>query len=378
MFREREEQAVQDRTRFRTFAEQHVAPLAAEIDEQERFPKEIIPKLAAQGFFGLPVAKEYGGGGTGFLSYCRCIEELSRACASTGVIVSSHVSLGCEPFLKFGTEEQKRVYLPSMARGSKMAAFALTEPNAGSDVSGLQTTAARDGDVYRLNGEKIFITNAGEAGVYIVFAATNPSLKNKGISAFVVDAETPGFTIGEKYRKMGIRGCANAKLHFNDCVVPAENLLGNEGDGFTIAMQTLDAGRISIGAQAVGIAQGAFDATVDYVRKRIQFGKPISAFQNTRFRLADMKTRIESSRLLVERAAEQKDAGLPYRAAAAMAKLSASETAVAVTIQCVQLHGGYGYTRDFPVERMFRDAKITEIYEGTSEVQRMVVASEIV
>ena len=378
MFREREEQAAQDRTRFRAFAEQHVAPLAAEIDEQERFPIETIPKLAERGFFGLPVAKEYGGGGTGFIAYCRCIEELSRVCASTGVIVSSHVSLGCEPILKFGTEKQKHAHLPPMAHGNKLAAFALTEPNAGSDVSGLQTTAIRDGDAYRLNGEKIFITNAGEAAVYIVFAATNPSLKNKGISAFIVDAETPGFTVGEKHRKMGIRGCSNAKLHFNDCIVPAENLLGNVGDGFSIAMQTLDAGRISIGAQAVGIAQGAFDATVEYVRQRIQFGKPIAAFQNTRFRIADMKTRIDSSRLLVERAAERKDAGLPYRIEAAMAKLSASETAVAVTAQCFQLHGGYGYTRDFPIERMFRDAKITEIYEGTSEVQKMVISSAIV
>lgn len=377
MFCELDESQVLAKQAFRDFAEREIAPLARAIDEEERFPRETVDKLAATGFLGLPEPAEFGGGGSDFLTYCLCIEELSRACATTGVIASSHVSLGCEPLRLFGTPEQREHFLTPMAKGDKLAAFALTERNAGSDVAGLQTTAVRDGDRYRLNGGKIFITNGGEADVYLVFAMTDPDKGAKGISVFIVEADTPGFSIGEKQLKMGIRGCANTELLFHDCLIPAVNLLGREGDGFAIAMKTLDGGRISIGAQALGIAQGAFDASVDYVGRRVQFGKPIAAFQNTRFRLADMKTHIEAARLLVYRAAARKDAGLPYRAEAAMAKLYASETAMAVTTECVQLHGGYGYTRDYPLERMLRDAKITEIYEGTNEIQRLVIAAEI-
>ena len=362
---------------FREFAENEVKPLAAEIDEEERFPTETVEKMASYGFFGIPFGKEYGGQGADVLTYAICVEELSRVCATTGVIVSAHTSLCCDPIYKYGTPEQKETYLPDLLSGKKLGAFGLTEAGAGTDASGQQTKAVLDGDKYILNGTKVFITNGGEAGTYVIFAMTDKSKGNKGISAFIVDADTPGFSIGKKELKMGIRGSATTELIFENCVIPKENLLNFEGKGFGVALGTLDGGRIGIAAQALGIAQGAFDEAVSYVKERKQFGKPISAFQNTQFKLADMKARIEAARLLVYKAAFGKDTGREYGADSAMAKLFAAETAMSVTTQVVQLFGGYGYTRDYPVERMMRDAKITEIYEGTSEAQRMVIAGSI-
>ena len=359
---------------FRQFAEAEVKPLAQEIDEQERFPSETVEKMARSGFMGIPFAKEYGGQGCDTLTYVQCVEELSRVCGTTGVIVSAHTSLCAEPINKYGTKDQKEKYLPALAKGEKVGAFALTEPGAGTDSAGQQTKAVLDGDNYILNGTKIFITNGGAADIFIVFAMTNKSLGNKGISAFIVEKGFPGFSIGKKELKMGIRGSSTTELVFENCVVPRVNLLGAEGRGFGIAMGTLDGGRIGIAAQALGIAQGALDETINYVKERKQFNRSISAFQNTQFELADMKTRIEAARLLVYQAACAKDGKGRFSEEAAMAKLFASETAMAVTTKCVQLFGGYGYTRDYPVERMMRDAKITEIYEGTSEVQRMVIA----
>ena len=362
---------------FREFAENEVKPLAAEIDEEERFPSETVAKMAAYGFFGIPYGKEYGGQGADSVTYALCVEELSRVCATTGVIVSAHTSLCCDPIAKYGTPEQKAKYLPDLLSGRKLGAFGLTEAGAGTDASGQQTKAVLEGDNYVLNGTKVFITNGGEAGTYIVFAMTDKSKGNKGISAFIVEADTPGFSIGKKELKMGIRGSATTELIFENCVIPKENLLNFEGKGFGVALGTLDGGRIGIAAQALGIAQGAFDEAVSYVKERKQFGRSLAAFQNTQFRLADMKARIEASRLLVYRAAAGKDAGGEYGTDSAMAKLFAAETAMSVTTGVVQLFGGYGYTRDYPVERMMRDAKITEIYEGTSEAQRMVIAGSI-
>lgn len=363
------------RQMYQEFAEKEVKPLAAEIDEEERFPEETVKKMVAAGFMGIPFPKKYGGEGGDNLGYAIAVEEISRACATTGVILSAHVSLGAHPIFIYGTEEQKQKYLVPLASGEKLGAFGLTEPNAGTDSSAQQTTAVLDGDYYILNGSKIFITNAGHADTYIIMAMTDKSAGNRGISAFIVDADTEGFSIGPKEKKLGIRGSATAELIFENCRVPKENLLGKEGMGFKIAMQTLDGGRIGIAAQALGIAQGALDETIHYVKERVQFGKPLSAFQNTQFQLADMASKIEASRLLIYRAAYKKDMGLPYSYEAAMAKLFASETAMEVTTKAVQLHGGYGYTREYPVERMMRDAKITEIYEGTSEVQRMVISA---
>ena len=360
---------------YREFAENEVKPLAAEIDEEERFPIETVKKMSNTGFMGIPFPKKYGGEGGDNLGYAMAVEELSRVCATTGVIVSAHTSLGAHPIYEFGTEEQKQKYLVPLAKGEKLGAFGLTEPNAGTDASAQQTTAVLDGDSYILNGSKIFITNAGYAHIYIIMAMTDKSVGTRGISAFIVDADTPGFTVGPKEKKLGIKGSATCELIFENCRIPKENLLGKEGKGFGIAMKTLDGGRIGIAAQALGIAQGALDETVHYVKERKQFGKPISAFQNTQFQLADMAAKVEASRLLVYKAAHNKDMGLPYSYEAAMAKLFASEAAMEVTTKAVQLHGGYGYTREYPVERMMRDAKITEIYECTSEVQRMVIAA---
>ena len=360
---------------FRSFAETEVKPLAQELDEEERFPHETVKKMARYGFMGIPFPKEFGGQGCDTLTYAMCVEELARVCGTTGVVVSAHTSLGCEPIRKHGTPEQKEKFLTPMAKGEKIGAFGLTEPAAGTDASGQQTKAVLDGDKWVLNGTKIFITNGGVADVYVVFAMTDKAKGNKGISTFIVPKEAPGFSIGKKELKMGIRGSATTELVFENCVIPKENLLGQEGKGFGVAMLTLDGGRIGIAAQALGIAQGAFDETVAYVKERKQFGKPISAFQNTQFQLADLKVRIEAARLLVYRAALAKDTKQRYSEESAMAKLFAAETAMAVTTKCVQLYGGYGYTRDYPVERMMRDAKITEIYEGTSEVQRMVIAA---
>lgn len=364
------------------FAEKEVKPLAAEIDEQERFPEETVKKMAKLGIFGIPVPKEYGGAGGDNIMYSIAVEELSRCCATTGVIVSAHTSLCMVPILEFGTEEQKRKYLPKLASGEWLGAFGLTEPNAGTDSSAQQTTAVLDGDEWVLNGNKIFITNAGQAGLYVIIAMTDKSQGNRGISAFLVEADTPGFSVGKQELKMGIRGSSTAELIFDNCRIPKENLLGQVGRGFRIAMKTLDGGRIGIAAQALGIAQGALDETVKYTKERKQFGRAIAKFQNTQFQMADLQTKIEAARLLVRSAAFKKDEAIKndriaYSADSAMAKLYASEVAMEVTTKAVQFHGGYGYTREYPVERMMRDAKITEIYEGTSEVQRMVVAGNL-
>ncbi len=362
---------------FREFAVTEVEPLAQEVDEEERFPAETVEKMHKFGFMGIPFPKEYGGQGCDNLTYVMAVEELSKVCATTGVILSAHTSLCASPIYEFGTEEQKKKYLTKLASGEWLGAFGLTEPGAGTDAAGQQTKAVLDGDNYILNGTKIFITNGSYADVYIVMAMTDKSKGTRGISAFIVEKGFPGFSIGKKELKMGIRGSATCELIFEDCIVPKENLLGKEGQGFKIAMKTLDGGRIGIASQALGIAQGAIDETVKYVKERKQFGRSISKFQNTQFQLADMQTRVDASRLLVYRAAASKDAGQPYSVDAAMAKLFAAETAMEVTTKAVQLHGGYGYTRDYPVERMMRDAKITEIYEGTSEVQRMVISANM-
>ena len=362
---------------IREFAEKEVKPLAAEVDEEERFPLETVEKMAKTGLMGIPVPVKYGGAGGTNLMYGMAVEELSRVCGTTGVVLSAHTSLCCAPIMENGTEEQKMKYLPRLASGEWIGAFGLTEPNAGTDAAMQQTTAVLDGDQYVLNGNKIFITNAVYAHVYVIFAMTDKSLGNKGISAFIVEKGTPGFSIGKKEKKMGIRGSATTELVFEDCRIPKENLLGQQGKGFPIAMKTLDGGRVGIAAQALGIAQGAMDETIKYTKERKQFGRSISQFQNTQFQMADMETKVQAARLLVRSAHWKKDNGMPYSVDAAMAKLFAAETAMEVTTKAVQLHGGYGYTREYPVERMMRDAKITEIYEGTSEVQRMVIAGKL-
>ena len=362
---------------IREFSDKEVAPLAAEIDEQERFPLETVEKMKSIGLFGIPVPVQYGGAGGTNLMYTIAVEELSRNCATTGVMLSAHTSLCVAPILEQGTEEQKMKYLPKLCSGEWLGAFGLTEPNAGTDASAQQTTAVLDGEEWVLNGNKIFITNAGYAHVYVIFAMTDKSLGTKGISAFIVEKGTPGFSFGKKEKKLGIRGSATCELIFENCRIPKDNLLGKLGGGFGIAMKTLDGGRIGIAAQALGIAQGAMDETVKYTKERKQFGKSISAFQNTQFQMADLETKVQAARLLVRSAAFKKDMKAPYSADAAMAKLFAAETAMDVTTKAVQFHGGYGYTREYPVERMMRDAKITEIYEGTSEVQRMVIAGKL-
>ncbi|MBO7572263.1 MAG: acyl-CoA dehydrogenase [Bacteroidales bacterium] len=362
---------------IRSFAENEVKPLAAEIDEEERFPIETVEKMGKLGIMGIPVPTQYGGAGGNYKLYAMAVEELSRCCATTGIVVSAHTSLCIGPILEYGTEEQKMKYLPKLASGEWIGAFGLTEPNAGTDASGQQTTAVLDGDHWVLNGTKIFITNAGNADVYIVIAMTDKSLGTKGISAFIVEKGFPGFSIGKKEKKMGIRGSSTCELIFENCIVPKENQLGELGKGFKVAMTTLDGGRIGVASQALGIAQGAMDETVKYTKERKQFGKSISQFQNTQFQLADLETRIEAARLLVYSAADKKDKHVPFSADAAMAKLFAAETAMEMTTKAVQFHGGYGYTREYPVERMMRDAKITEIYEGTSEVQRMVISGKL-
>lgn len=362
---------------IREFAEKEVKPLAAEVDESERFPLETVEKMAKLGIMGIPFPVEYGGAGGSNLLYSMAVEELSRVCATTGVIVSAHTSLCAAPIYEFGTNEQRAQYLPKLCSGEWIGAFGLTEPNAGTDASAQQTMAVPEGDHYILNGSKIFITNAAYAHVYIVMAMTDKSQGTRGISAFIVERDFPGFSIGKKEKKMGIRGSATCELIFENCIVPKENLLGKLGGGFGVAMKTLDGGRVGIASQALGIAQGAMDETVKYVKERKQFGKSIGAFQNTQFQLADLQVKIQASRLLVRLAAFKKDSKSSYSVEAAQAKLYAAETAMEVTTKAVQFHGGYGYTREYPVERMMRDAKITEIYEGTSEVQRMVIAANL-
>ena len=366
------------RKMYREFAQNEVKPLAAELDEEERFPKETIPKLAKLGMLGIPFPKKYGGAGGDNLAYAICVEEIAKTCGTTSVIICAHTSLCSYPIYAYGTEEQKMKYLPDLLSGRKLGAFGLTEPGAGTDASGQQTTAVLEGDHYVLNGTKCFITNATEAETFVVFAMTDKSKGNHGISAFIVEKDFPGFSIGKHEKKMGIRGSATSDLIFEDCIVPKENLLGQEGKGFKIAMGTLDGGRVGVAAQALGIGEGAIDEAIAYTKERVQFGKRISQFQNTQFQLADMKARADAAQLLVYRAACAKDDGdLKCGFYSSMAKLVAAEMASDVTRRAVQLFGGYGYTREYPVERMMRDAKITEIYEDTSEVQRMVIANNL-
>jgi butyryl-CoA dehydrogenase len=367
------------RETVRSFAENELAPSAAERDENEYFDRELMfDKVAELGLAGIVFPEEYGGAGADYISYAIAVEELSRVCASTGVTLSAHLSLGANPVWLFGNEEQKQKFLTPMAEGTKLGAFGLTEPMAGSDAGGTKTTAVLDGDEWVLNGSKIFITNGGEAETYIVFARTDKNAeKHHGISAFIVEKDTPGFSFGKKEKKLGIRASLTCELVFENCRIPKDRLLGEEGAGFKVAMKTLDGGRIGIAAQALGIAQGAFEEALKYARERKQFDQPIASFQAIQFILADMALRIEGSRLLVYQSAWRASAGLPYGKESAMAKLSASETAMWVTTKAVQVLGGYGYTRDFPVERMMRDAKITEIYEGTSEIQRVVIGATI-
>jgi len=368
------------RQMIREFVENEVKPIAAEVDEEERFPIETVEKMAKIGIMGIPIPKEYGGAGGDNLMYAMAVEELSKACATTGVIVSAHTSLGTWPILKFGNEKQKQKYLPKLASGEWIGAFGLTEPNAGTDAAGQQTMAVQDPETgeWILNGAKIFITNAGYAHVYVVFAMTDKSKGLKGISAFIVEANTPGFSIGKKEMKLGIRGSATCELIFENCRIPKENLLGDKGKGFKIAMMTLDGGRIGIASQALGIAAGALDEAINYAKERKQFGRSLAQFQNTQFQIANLDVKVEAARLLVYKAAWRESNNLPYSLDAARAKLFAAETAMEVTTKAVQIFGGYGYTREYPVERMMRDAKITEIYEGTSEVQRMVIAANII
>lgn len=358
----------------REFAENEVKPIAAEIDETERFPKETVEKMAKYGMMGIPFSEEYGGMGGDVLSYIIAVEELARVCGTTSVILSAHTSLCASVIKEHGTEEQKKKYLIPLAKGEKLGAFGLTEPNAGTDSSAQQTQAVREGDYYILNGQKMFITNGGVADVFIVFAMTDKSKGNKGITAFVLEKGMPGFSIGKVENKMGIRASSTTELIFEDVKVPAENMIGREGKGFKVAMQTLDGGRIGIAAQALGLAEGALDEAVKYMKERKQFGRQLSKFQGLAWAVAEMDTKIEAARHLVYKAAMKKEKGLPYTIDAARAKLFAADTAMEVTTKAVQLFGGYGYTKDYPVERMMRDAKITEIYEGTSQVQKMVIS----
>ena len=374
------------RALFKEFAEKEVKPLAIEVDETEEFPRATVEKMAKAGFLGIPIPKEYGGQGCDVLTYVMCVEELAKVCGTTAVIVSAHTSLCCDPILTYGTDEQKQKYLPDLASGKKLGAFGLTEPGAGTDAQGQQTKAVLEGDEWVLNGSKIFITNGKEADVYVIFAITGMVEKRgrmtKEISAFIVEKGTPGFSFGTKEKKMGIRGSSTYELIFTDCRIPKENMLGAQGKGFGIAMHTLDGGRIGIAAQALGIGEGALERTVEYVKERKQFGRAIGAFQNTQFQLANMATSAQAAQMLVYKAActkdqYTKDHKTSYSIEAAQAKLFAAEMAMDVTTKAVQLHGGYGYTREYEVERMMRDAKITEIYEGTSEVQRMVISGAL-
>lgn len=362
------------RKMVRDFAKHEVEPTAKERDEEERFDKELFMKMADLGLTGIPWPEEYGGIGSDYLAYAIAVEELSKVCASTGVTLSAHTSLSCWPIYAFGTEQQKQEYLKPMARGEKLGAYGLTEPGSGSDAGGMKTTAEKSGDEYILNGTKVFITNGGAADVYILFAALDPEKKQKGTTAFIVEKEFPGFSVGKKEKKLGIRSSPTTEIILEDCRVPLKNRLGEEGEGFKIAMMTLDGGRNGIAAQAVGIAQGAFEAAKAYAKERKQFGKPIAEQQGVSFKLADMATEIEAARLLTYQAAWLESEGLPYGKASAMSKLYAGDAAMKVTIEAVQIFGGYGYTKEYPVERYMRDAKITQIYEGTQEIQRVVIS----
>jgi butyryl-CoA dehydrogenase len=364
---------------YRAFAENEVKPLAGEVDEEERFPEETVKKMSKLGMMGTYLPKEYGGQGASYLSYVMAVEEMSKVCGTTGVIISAHTSLCANPIYDFGTEEQKKKYLPKLCSGEWIGAFGLTEPGAGTDAGGVKTMAVLDesGENYILNGSKIFITNAGYADVFIIIAMTDRTRGQRGLTAFIVERTFPGFSVGKHEKKMGIRGSSTCELIMENCVVPKANMLGKENKGFNLAMATLNGGRIGIAAQALGLAEGALEETIKYVKERKQFGKSIFKQQNTQFQLADMAAQVEAAKWMVYKAAMTKQAGENYAVAAAKAKLIAAETAMSVTTKCVQLFGGYGYTRDYPVERMMRDAKITEIYEGTSEVQRMVIAGSL-
>ncbi|ANC79011.1 MAG: acyl-CoA dehydrogenase [Bacillota bacterium] len=362
------------RKMVRDFAKNEVEPTAAERDEEERFDRAIFDQMGELGLCGIPWPEEYGGIGGDYLGYVIAVEELSRVCASVGVTLSAHTSLAGWPIFKFGNEEQKQKFLRPMAEGKKIGAYGLTEPGSGSDAGNMKTTAKKDGDDYIINGSKIFITNAGDAEIYVVFARTDIEAGSRGVSAFIVEKGTPGFSFGKKEKKLGIRSSPTLEIIFEDCRVPAENLLGKEGEGFKIAMMTLDGGRNGIAAQAVGIAQGALDASVNYAKDRKQFGKPIGVNQGIGFKLADMATKVEAARLLTYQAAWRESEGLPYGKESAMSKLFAGDIAMEVTTDAVQVFGGYGYTKEYPVERYMRDAKITQIYEGTQEIQRLVIS----
>lgn len=359
------------------FAQTEVAPKAAEVDKNHRFPEETVARMGELGLMGIPISEEYGGSGSDYLTYVMVVEELARACATTGVILSVHMSVCTYPIYQLGTDDQKEKYVTPLAAGEKLGAFALTEPGAGSDAAAQLTTAVLDGDRYVLNGTKCFITNGAYADVFIVSAMTDKSKGTKGISAFIVEKDFPGFSVGQIEDKMGIKGSSTTEIILKDCIVPAENMLGKEGDGFKVAMTALDGGRISIGAQAVGIAQASLDASIAYAKERKQFGKPIAAFQAIQFMIAEMATKIEAARGLVHRAAWLKDNHLPVTQTSAMAKYYAAETASWCTNRAVQIHGGAGYTTAYPVERFMRDAKITEIYEGTTEIQKVVIAGSL-
>jgi len=361
----------------RDFASEKVLPLAAEIDEQGKIPPPLLAEMGALGFMGAYVPERYGGSGLDTVSYILIVEEINRACASTGVVLSSHLSLAIEPILEYGTVAQKERFLPAMARGERIGCFALSEPASGSDAAAMRTSARRDGDSWVLNGTKNFITNGSLSDVAVVFAQTDPAKRHKGIAAFIVEKGTTGFSVGKLEKKLGIRGSDTAQLIFADCRVPAANLLGEVGDGFKIALSTLDGGRISIAAQAVGIARACLEDSLGYAKEREAFGKKIAEFQAIQWMLADMATEIDAARLLTWRAASLKDAGQDHILAAAEAKLFASDVAVKAARDCVQIFGGYGYLKDFPAERHYRDAKITEIYEGTSEIMKLVIAEEI-
>jgi len=358
------------------FALNEVKPQAQETDEQERFPQELVNKMAKYGLLGLPYPKELGGVGAPYSAYIDAVRIFSKYCATTGVILSAHTSLCCYPIYAYGTDEQKQKFLPDLLSGKKLGAFGLTESGAGTDASNQRTRAVECGDYYSITGSKIFITNAGYASTYIIFASTAPELKLKGITAFIVTSDMVGFSVGPKEKKMGIRGSSTAELIFDNVMVPKANILGKLGDGFKIAMATLDGGRIGIAAQAQGIAEGAYEKVVEYVKTRKQFNQTIASFQNTQFVIADLRTKIEAGRLLLDKAASEKEKNLPITQSAAMAKLYCAELAMEVANKAIQLHGGYGYIRDYEIERYLRDAKITEIYEGTSEVQRMVISSK--
>jgi butyryl-CoA dehydrogenase len=362
---------------MRNFAENEVKDIAAEIDESCEFPKDNVKKMAAADMMGIPFPAEYGGAGADTLSYVLAIEELSKACATHGIILSAHTSLGAHPIYQYGTEAQKVKYLKPLAKGEKLGAFGLTEPDAGTDAAAQKTTAVLDGDQYIINGSKIFITNAGVADIFIIMAMTDKSKGTRGISAFIVESDTPGFSVGKKENKLGINASDTRELIFKDCRIPKENLLAKEGMGFKVAMTTLDGGRIGVAAQALGIAQRALDETIKYVKQREQFGRPISKFQGLQWEIAEMATKVEAARLLVYKAAKTKDEFKRYSKEAAMAKYFASEAASYAANKAIQLHGGYGYIKEYPVERLLRDAKITEIYEGTTEVQKIVIANSV-